>query len=339
MDITDKLLDKYFKGQCTQEEQQAVSSFLCQVDELPDYLVTKAEWDDVEDALLSAEKTDQLFAKIKESVFPELRRIHWARNVAAAAVIAISIPVGYFLFMKPRANPKIVQNEKHQKEEAHVTPWKSTYNYGNNSEIVILPDSSEVRVYPGSEISYTRDFIREKREVYLKGSAYFKVSGNQQHPFIVYAGGVSTTVLGTSFTITALEGGHTVSIKLHTGKVLVKNIISEKGVPSFSNVLTPGEVLVLNKNAGTVKVADKQAPVPLTDSVSFNFVQTPLPDVFNKLGRHFRVNISFDDAALKTMYFTGTIDLQIPLDQILKDVTEVNNLTSARTNKGFIIKK
>lgn len=339
MDITDKLLDKYFKGQCTAEEQHAVSSFLCEVDQLPDHLVTKEEWDGVEDTLLSEEKTDQLFSKIKESAFPKLRRIHWVRNVAAAAVIGVLITAGYFMFMKPRVNPKIVQHEAGKKEKAHVTPWKSTYNYGNNSEVVILPDSSVVRVYPGAEISYTRDFVEEKREVYLKGSAYFKVSGNQQHPFIVYAGGISTMVLGTSFTITAIEGGHTVSIKLHTGKVLVKNTVSQKGVPAFNKVLTPGEVLVLNKNAGTVKVAAKQETAPVTDSVSFNFVQAPLPEVFHKLERHFKVKISFDAAALKTMYFTGTIDLQIPLDQILQDVTEVNNLTSVGTNKGFLIEE
>lgn len=339
MNITDNLLDKYFKGQCTPEEQNAINSFLCEVDQLPDHLVTKEEWDGVADASLSDEKTDQLFAKIKESAFPKLRRIQWIRNVAAAAVIITIISVGYFMFMKTRINPKIVQNEKNQKEEANLTPWKSTYNYGNENVVVVLPDSSEVKVNPGAEISYTADFIKERREVYLKGSAYFKVSANQQHPFIVYAGGVSTTVLGTSFTITAMEGSRTVTIKLHTGKILVKNIISDTKTPSFNKILSPGEALVLNKTTGTVKVVTNQAAAPLTDSLSINFMQTPLPDVFYKLERHYKIKISYDEAALKTMYFTGTIDLQIPLEQILKDVTEVNKLTPVKTNEGFLIKQ
>jgi transmembrane sensor len=339
MNITDKLLDKYFKGQCTPEEQNAISSFLCQVDQLPDDLVTKEEWDSVEDASLSEEKTDQLFAKIREDVFPKIRHIQWARNVAAAAVVIVMISAGYFLFMKTRINPKIAQNEKHQEEKANITSWKSTYNYGNKSVAVVLPDSSEVKVHPGAEISYVKDFVKERREIYLKGSAYFNVSGDKQRPFIVYAGGVSTTVLGTSFTITAMEGAHTVSIRLHTGKVLVKNIISDKNVPAINTVLSPGEALVLNRNTGTVRVVTNQAATPFTDSLSMDFMQTPLPAVFYKLERHYKVKIRYDEAALKTMFFTGTIDLQIPLEQILKDVTEVNKLTPVKTNDGFLIKE
>ncbi|SEW52845.1 FecR family protein [Chitinophaga arvensicola] len=339
MNITDQLLDKYFKGQCTPEEQQAINSFLCEVDLLPDHLLTKEEWDAVEDAPLSQEKTDQLFAAIAANTFPKVRRLHWLRYAAAAAVIIVLIAVGTFLFMKTRPIPKIAQNEKNQKEEAHVAQWKSTYNYGNKNVAVVLPDSSEIKVHPGAEISYARDFAKKKREVYLKGSAYFNVSPDKQRPFIVYAGGISTTVLGTSFTITAIEGGGTISVKLHTGKVLVQNISSATAMPSFSKVLTAGEALVLNKATGEVKVVAKQAAIPLMDSLSINFMQTPLPDVFYKLEQHYKVKINCDEAAIKTMFFTGTIDLQIPLDQVLKDVTEVNKLTAIKTDDGFLIKK
>jgi len=339
MNITDTLLDKYFKGQCTPEEQNVINSFLCEVDQLPDHLVTQEEWDGVEDAVLSEEKTDQLFAKIKGGAFPKVRRMQWVRNVAAAAVIMTILSVGYFMFMKARPNAKIAQNETRQKEKANVTSWKSTYNYGNKHVAVVLPDSSEVKVQPGAEISYKGDFSKEKREVYLKGSAYFKVSADQQHPFIVYAGGVSTTVLGTTFTVTAIEGDHTVSIKLHTGKVLVENIISETAIPSFNKILSPGEILLVNKTTGTVKVVPAQSAMLLADSLTIDCKQMSLPAVFDKLERHFKVKISYDTTVLRTMYFTGTLDLQIPLEQILKDVTAVNKLTPVKTNEGFLIKE
>lgn len=334
MKITDKLLDQYFKNQCTQEQEDAVSVYLSQTDDFPDHLLPKNEWDNLVEADLSQEKTDQLFKEIKLKTFTKYPFRGWFRNVAAAAVVFMAIGLGYYALTTHHPKPKLVQNEKKQNETKQVIDWKSTANYANNSEMVVLPDGSEVKVYPGAEIRYAHPFVRAKREIYLQGKAYFEVVKDKKHPFTVYAGGVSTTALGTSFTITAGKNDHFVKVELHTGKVWVTNIPSDQQIPAFSQVLKPGDVLSIEKLIGPLNGADHQASVK-----SMTFVQNSLKEVFEKLGTHYRASISYRDTDIENKFFTGTLNLQKPLDTILAEITGLHKLKTTKSHKGYQIKK
>ena len=50
---------------------------------------------------------------------------------------------------------------------------------------VILPDGSSVLLNRHSSLSYPKRFKSDNREVQLTGEAYFEVSKDQKHPFIV----------------------------------------------------------------------------------------------------------------------------------------------------------
>ncbi|WP_316793659.1 FecR family protein [Pedobacter frigoris] len=334
MNITDKLLDKYFKGQCTQDEQDAVFIYLNQTDDLPDHLLPKNEWDNLVDADLSREKTDQLFKVIRSKTFARFQFKLWFRNIAAAAVIFMAIGLGYYTFTTHSQKPKLALNEKKQDKDKKVIDWKSTVNYAKNSEMVVLPDGSEVKVYPGAEIRYEHPFVKTKREIYLSGKAYFQVAKDKKHPFVVYAGGVSTTALGTSFTITAMKTSHFVKVELHTGKVWVTNVESELQIPVFSNILKPGDVLKIEKLNPALDNSNKGIKIK-----SMTFAQNSLKEVFGKLGAHYHLSISFKDEDVKNKFFTGTLSLQKPLDTILAEITGLHKLKTTRSHNGYLIKK
>ncbi|ARS42615.1 hypothetical protein CA265_24310 [Sphingobacteriaceae bacterium GW460-11-11-14-LB5] len=339
MNITDQLLDRHFKGQCTPEEKFAVNAFLTQIDEFPDHLLMQNEWDSIGEAALSPEKSDQLFDKIKAKTFPKLRVKQWLINVAAAAVIFMAIGLWYFNQAPHQPKPKLVLNEKKQNQKEHVIDWKSTVNYANSFEKIELPDGSEVKVYPGAEVRYTQPFVKEKREVYLTGKAYFKVTKDKKHPFVVYANGVSTTALGTSFTITAAKNSTTVKVELHTGKVSVKNIGSDLQTPVFSSILKPGDILSIDKLNNLLTVSNGKSAKPVEKTVAINLSQAPLKEVFSKLENHYKVRISFIGEDVDDKFFTGTIYLQKPLDSILAEITELNKLKLTKSGKRYLIKK
>ncbi|WP_010599187.1 hypothetical protein [Pedobacter agri] len=65
MNVSDQLLDKYFKNKCTPEEKLVVENYLREIEELPDHFVQKEEWDDAEDFPMSYERSDLMFEAIK----------------------------------------------------------------------------------------------------------------------------------------------------------------------------------------------------------------------------------------------------------------------------------
>lgn len=87
---------------------------------------------------------------------------------------------------------------------------------------ITLPDGSTVMLNGNSSISLSPGFNQQKREVLLKGTAFFQVARNPAKPFTVISGDVSTTALGTSFYIHQSSNQAPTTVSLLTGKVRVE---------------------------------------------------------------------------------------------------------------------
>src|SRR5690606_35285876 len=74
-------------------------------------------------------------------------------------------------------------------------------NTGNQSQLLILPDQSEVWLEPRGTIVYTADFAVDQRMVSLNGDAKFNVKKQAKWPFVVQAKGYNVTALGTEFIV------------------------------------------------------------------------------------------------------------------------------------------
>ncbi|MBC9913902.1 FecR family protein [Chitinophaga varians] len=97
---------------------------------------------------------------------------------------------------------------------------------------ITLPDSTAVVLNARSAIRYasSSDAIRE---VFLEGEAYFDVRQNENKPFVVRSGALSTRVLGTTFNIRAYPG-ETQQLGVVSGKIQVsspegKSLVMIKG--------------------------------------------------------------------------------------------------------------
>lgn len=91
---------------------------------------------------------------------------------------------------------------------------------------IYLPDSSKVWLNLSSEITYGEDFSSSKREIDLKGQAYFTVKSDSLHPFTIQSGNTSINVLGTSFDVKGTDS--LVQVIVEEGKVkLSQNDLNE----------------------------------------------------------------------------------------------------------------
>jgi ferric-dicitrate binding protein FerR (iron transport regulator) len=317
--IIEALLDRYLKGETSQEENELVENWLEENNN------SHSEWQHFNQSLKDkwlADIFDQVQGSIwanerKVSVLPQYRNL-WGRMAAVAAVLAIC----FTLYLEWPA----LQSRLHP---VQLTALQVPIN---QKKEITLADGSRVWVNAGSELKYPKIFNGKTREVYLSGEAYFDVRHDISRPFIIHTGTVLTTVLGTAFNIKEDKNKHTIQVTVTRGKVGVTNgnkllgVIIPNQQISFNTL--KAEVVQATVNANAV-IAWQQSDLHFED-VSFE-------DAITQLEQHFNVKISFSNAKLKDCRFTGTSLNGEELDKILKVMCAFNNAIYQIKPDGSIV--
>lgn len=242
--------------------------------------------------------TRKALARYK-ATHPSRRRIHW-RSFAAgiAAMIAVGLATAYIV-MQQRADRTVV---------IYASATEVTY---------ILPDSSEVILYPHSSLSYSpRLFDSDRRDVGMKGKADFKVRRNTEAPFTVNASYGTVRVLGTQFTVDETRTDSVTEVSVTSGRVLFTAAGYTEGV-----VLTRGmeATLAVGDSVPDIVTAMPTAAAPRR----FVFTDAPLAEVLKTLSEHFNVRLSCKSAG-KTL--TAELDTE-DLDLIIRMIEKSLNVT------------
>jgi transmembrane sensor len=314
------LLKRYLDGGCTEEERKMVEQWY----ELLDH-----------DPGMSAEdvkKTVQsLWPKIKDQAMPVIpvtaatrRNIVpvWIRWVAAAVIISGSISA-FWLWN----TEKVYEPFKQEKSIAHLS---ETENVTAINDTVYLKDNSMVVLEPNAKLYYPDSFDAAKREVYLEGSAFFKVTKNPNRPFYVYSNNIVTQVLGTSFFIKNNAANNDVEVAVRTGKVAVYEneqdmIKGERNEESTGVILKPNQKVIYNRGDHHFRTMLIEAPLPiLTDKLAddkitelnFVFEETPIAQVLSRLEEAYHIEMVLENDGLINCLFTGDIKGQDLFDQL-----------------------
>ncbi len=194
----------------------------------------------------------------------------------------------------------------------------SIYNNFSNTEMVInsgfgeqqtvaLLDGSEVILNAKSTLKYNVSDWKNKREIFLDGEAYFKVTKGSS--FTVKTKNGDITVLGTQFNVSSKDNFFTVVC--YEGKVKVIE-------HTHTHILTPGKAVSLIKGDRKLWSLDHSQPKWIVGESSFN--EIPLEFVIDELENQF--NITFDRNKIdQSVNFTGSFDnknLSIALASVLK---------------------
>ncbi len=187
-----------------------------------------------------------------------------------------------------------------------------------------LPDGSEITLNENSTIEYPKNFKGNKREIKLKGEAYFNVTHDKTKPFIVSTDGINIEVLGTSFYVNTNAANGKVEVILTEGKVAVyyKNNLSEK------IILEPGEKAEISKTEEVITKSvndDENYMAFKTKKIIFN--NTSLKELVKTLNKVYHsdktitnnklsdctVNVSFDNQSIESVLnvLKSTLDIKI----------------------------
>ena len=174
-------------------------------------------------------------------------------------------------------------------------------------QIIKLPDGSLVTLNPNSRIELDKNFNKQFRIVKLVGEAFFEVAKNPKKPFIVNAGNISTTAVGTSFMVRYYQHESRVKVSLLTGKVKVERI----NVPiNNRNIvyLTPGLEVIIDKESSAnilEKKTFKSDHIKEWKLDFLSFKDAEFKEIISTLEDWFGVKIKVLNAPEITKHFTG----------------------------------
>jgi transmembrane sensor len=176
---------------------------------------------------------------------------------------------------------------------------------------IILPDGTKVWLNAASHLKFPTTFTGlVNRRVELSGEAYFEVSKDKLHPFLVVSNKQTVEVLGTHFNINAYQDEPTVKTTLLEGSVRVSD-------PDAVAILKPNQQSVIN-SGNTIKVTqiDPEEAVAWKNG-KFTFNKESLESIMKKLARWYDVEVIFQNKELGEQIFGGTISRYSKISEVL----------------------
>lgn len=263
------------------------------------------------------------------------------RTISFAAAATILLMLGVF-WAKKRFNTGYA-SEPVEKLASSVEGPLEKINSSRQPYTVVLPDNSSVILQPEAKISYSpEDFKAGKRVVYFEGTGFFEVSKNPDSPFIVNTNDFSTRVLGTSFTLRTAKNSQENEIVVKTGKVEVFKADKGNGTdPGEAVLLSANQKLQFSKGSTLVPVviSKKDLGQP-AESLSFEFDERPVSEVFEILSAAYHVEIDFEMEEMKNCKLTAFLSDE-PLYEKIRLICfaldarfEINNKTIIITSNG-----
>ncbi len=211
---------------------------------------------------------------------------------------------------------------KKNTEKLSFSKATETENNGLQPLRLHLSDGSTVTLKKGSKLQVANDFGVQNRTVLLTGEAFFEVKKDPLHPFLVYAGGIVTKVLGTSFNVRAYNNETKTLVAVRTGRVTVyqeeKTNLKNQTNPE-QILLTPNQQGVFEKKEEKLVKTLVEKPVILlqsTENNSFEYDETPIPKVLNQLEKTYGVKIVFDAELLANCNLTASFSTEPLYDKM-----------------------
>ncbi len=321
----DSLIARRLSGECNPAEDAELETWIAASPEHADYyhemesawhaldeaiggpaFDTAAAWERVAPRLHTAPvQTDSAPAKARTLPFRS-----WIKYAtAAAAVLAIAL-----LFLRPE--PK----------EMHIVA-------SNGNQEIRLPDNTLIRLRKGSSLRYPEHFSATERLVHLDGEAFFDVSRREDQHFIVDAGSISVTVLGTSFNVKSGERDADVSVATGRVQLLAKDYDGKKILLRAGRAAHFADGSFAESTAGSGDTAWM--------SQELVYTTTPLRQILTELAAEADTPVSID-AGVSAVLLGEPVQIRFkasdPLQQRLGVLCTITGLEALKQGKGYLIR-
>ncbi|RXQ87851.1 DUF4974 domain-containing protein [Ancylomarina salipaludis] len=185
---------------------------------------------------------------------------------------------------------------------------------GSEYELV-LADGTKVHLNAMSSLKFPIQFIGKTRGVELTGEAYFEVSKDAKHPFVIDVMGTKVEVLGTSFNVKAYKEDENVVTTLVEGSVKVRS----SGFKAKTMMLEPGQQAVVSEKSGAIKMqnVDVNLFTSWREGV-FLFKDERIEDIMTELSRWYDLKVFYKNQSIKEYRFGGHFNRNSEIGSIME---------------------
>ena len=203
--------------------------------------------------------------------------------------------------------------------------------YGKTFTIT-LSDGTVVNMNAGSSLKYPVQFIKgHNREVVLEGEAFFDVTKDKKHPFIVRTRGVDVRVLGTKFNVSSYKEDADINAVLVEGSVSLSSAV----LPNKKAMLVPGEKGTWNNQKRGIAVEKVDTRIYtewMTGELVFR--KTAFKDIIIKLERTYNVTIENNRKELLDKKFNASFNKNIEsIEVVLETMSKIQDFTFKKEGK------
>src|SRR5204863_7199557 len=164
------------------------------------------------------------------------------RSVAIAASVLLVIGLVWLLSHNSKT-PELFAKGSSKTVDSVTFVERHEVNTTGKEKAIHMADGSLIVMADNSEITYAEPFTN-KRNITLIGKAYFQVAHDKTRPFTVTSGDISTTAIGTAFSVTVIRNTLNISVRLYEGKVVIKPIDKTNKRMKEDIYLLPGQEFV-----------------------------------------------------------------------------------------------
>ncbi len=211
-----------------------------------------------------------------------------------------------------------------------------TVPFGKKFQI-ILSDGTEVYLNAGTTLKYPIHFINDaERKVYLlNGEAYFDVTTDTIHPFIVSTSKMNIQVLGTEFDVSAYPEDATIRTVLVEG--LVRLMGNNPTLKNSISVLKPGYKAEWSKNTNNLSISKVDTSIYTGwKNGKLIFKNMKFKNILIKLERKYNVTIINNNKELDDQYYDATFDIET-IEQVLNSFNKSYKIEYTIKNNQIII--
>ncbi len=332
--IENQLIIKYLRHRLSEEESALMTDWLKSDPSNQDFLFSLEElyWANQMQEMQQLADTNNEWKKLEEQIFSKQKNndhkgtiVHRLSTILRyAAVVIIASGLSFIILQTD-----IFKTGKKQTPENYVTVVTKK---GERSQL-ILPDGTKVWINANSSLSYNTDPASE-RQLKLSGEAYFEVTKDEHHPFVVSTSLLKIKVLGTKFNLRAFEEEEEVQATLYEGLVAA-SIPGKKFEKDI--FLKPGEQLIYGNNTDlTVDLVTSKDDIKWKEGIYY-FKKQKLRSIVRSLERSFNIQITIDDPKLSQEEFTCEFEKAENLVDILNILKMTQKLDYSITGSNVRI--
>jgi len=257
---------------------------------------------------------------VKQKVF----RLNTFLRVAAMILLVSSVGIAFWIL-------------KYNSKNEIVTAF-------GELRTVTLPDNSIVILNGNSKLSYSNNWDKKSREVWISGEGFFSVKHINKDPrhikaterFIVHCNDVNIEVLGTSFNVRNRH--NKTNVGLVSGKIMLEYLDRA----SHNNrllVMKPGDYV---EYAHRKVVTQKKLAVPekLTQWTNHQllFNNATLSQIGEIMTDDYGYHIDYTDPAIANLKIEGEISVS-NVDELLETISTTLSVKVTQTDKNITITK